>query len=343
MGHTTNLPHDRCFDSVSNRIERNTHTVTTMQKKSALVREDPSHRYRERINLAVDYVRRNIAEDTSLETLARVAGFSAFHFHRVFSEATGETIHTHVTRVRFERAIALMRGAPNKSLTSIAHESGFASSSNFSRKFAQRFGIKPSSLRGEKAMQRFLQSLRQSVQDVVRHDQKSEASVDYEKLHRGVRIESWPALSMAYVRVTGGYLKPDALVAGYLRIEDWADAQPIPRQGSRLVGMSIDDPAVVPLAKCRYDFCRETAVKPKARSGVNHITLPACRWAILACRGDLSEVDRCWTFLFREWLPQSGWQPAAIPALEVFHRRPQEIGWDQFEMDCCVPIEPIVR
>jgi AraC family transcriptional regulator len=300
-------------------------------------------RYRERINRAIDHIEQNLAGDTSLETLARVAGFSPFHFHRVFASVTGETIHDFVTRFRFERAIALMRAAPTKSLTSIAFESGFGSSSNFSRSFAQRYAINPSSLRNNESMRQFLDSIRDANRTVANENTEGASSHDERAVNDHVRIESRPALPVAYVRVTGGYLNPDALIAGYRRIEDWADGQHIARERSRLIGMSIDDPAVVPLAKCRYDFCRETTLIPKPRSGVNHRTLPANKWAVLPCRGDLAEVDRCWTFLFREWLPRSGWQPAAMPALEVFHQRPEDIGWDRFDIDCCLPIERLSR
>jgi AraC family transcriptional regulator len=306
----------------------------------------PEVRYRHRINRAIDYVEQNLAGDTSLETLASIAGFSPFHFHRVFASTTGETIHDFVTRLRFERAIALIRATPRKSLTDIALEAGFRSSSNFSRKFAQRFAMKPSSLRDDDSMRQFLQSIR----DVSRataienlNDSDERVPYDVRTLSEKVRVESWPVLPIAYVRVTGGYLAPDTLIAGYRRIEDWAEAECIPRGNSRLIGMSIDDPAVVSLAKCRYDFCRETKVNPKARSGVTHRTLSASDWAVLPCSGDLTDVNRCWTYLFREWLPQSGWQPAAMPAVEVFHRRPEEIGWDRFDMDCCLPIEPLIE
>jgi AraC family transcriptional regulator len=191
-------------------------------------------------------------------------------------------------------------------------------------------------------MRQFLHSIRDANRATSNENATQISSYDDRALNEKLRIESWPAFPIAYVRVTGGYLNPSALIDGYRRIEDWADAQQIARGDSRLVGMSIDDPAVVPLAKCRYDFCRETKVIPKARSGVNHRSLQANRWAVLPCSGDLAEVDRCWTFLFRDWLPQSGWQPAAMPALEVFHRRPEEIGWDRFELDCCLPIEPLI-
>jgi AraC family transcriptional regulator len=105
--------------------------------------------------------------------------------------------------------------------------------------------------------------------------------------------------------------------------------------------MSQDDPQIVALAKCRYDFCRtfmEVNKVPKPPSDISLGTIPASYWAICSLKGDMATVSQVWEYLFREWLPASGWQPASIPAMEVFHRRPEEIGWDQFDMDCCLPL-----
>lgn len=284
------------------------------------------------INRVLDWLQTHLAGDTSLQKLAEVAGFSSFHFHRLFVAITGETVHAVVMRLRLERALALIRRTPRKSLTSIALESGFGSSSTMARAFAQRYGLRPSTLRSESAWQHFLAQ--------QRPEQPRVSQQPHPSVHATPRIEAWPALPLAYVRVFGAYLKPEALVAAYRQIEDWADERAIERSHSRLIGMSIDDPAVVPLAQCRYDFCRETSLKEKARRGIQHRVLPASHWAILPCKGDLACVDRTWNDLFEHWLPASAWQPANLPALEVFHRRPEEIGWENFDLDCCVPIEP---
>lgn len=289
------------------------------------------------INRVLDWIETHLAEDVSLQKLADVAGFSSFHFHRLFVASTGETVHALVMRLREARALALIRHAPFKSLTSIALESGFGSSSNLARTFARRYNVKPSALRSREAWTSFLMQRRPEA-SISSAQSQAPASV-----LTAPRIEQWPALPLAYVRVFAAYLNPGALVAAYRQIEDWADARAIERGQSRLIGMSIDDPAVVPLAKCRYDFCRETTVREKASAGIHHRILPASRWAVLPCQGDLEQVDQSWRYLFAEWLPRSGWQPANLPALEVFHRRPEEIGWQNFDLDCCLPIEPLVR
>ena len=47
--------------------------------------------YIERVNAVIDYIEHHLADDLSLSTLADVAHFSPYHFHRVFSTLVGET------------------------------------------------------------------------------------------------------------------------------------------------------------------------------------------------------------------------------------------------------------
>ena len=45
--------------------------------------------YIRRVNLACDYIDAHIASMLTLEELAAVAGFSEYHFHRIFAAMTG--------------------------------------------------------------------------------------------------------------------------------------------------------------------------------------------------------------------------------------------------------------
>ena len=76
--------------------------------------------YIQRINTVIGHIRENLNDDLSLEALARVAGFSSFHFHRIFKSITGETINEIVTRLCLERAVALLRATPKLSITDAA-------------------------------------------------------------------------------------------------------------------------------------------------------------------------------------------------------------------------------
>src|SRR5438445_11698557 len=101
--------------------------------------------YDDRVNRVLDYIAENLDGELSLTRLSGIACFSPFHFHRIFQGVTGETLNTHVRRVRLERAALLLRTTPGKRITDVALETGFAGTSEFSRAFKSHFGRSASS------------------------------------------------------------------------------------------------------------------------------------------------------------------------------------------------------
>jgi AraC-like DNA-binding protein len=83
----------------------------------------------------VDAVRRHIAESMnqkhSLGELARIAGYSRFHFARIFRTQTGQSIHDYIDTCRLSKVRDLtLRGL---TLKEIAAELGFSSPNAFAR------------------------------------------------------------------------------------------------------------------------------------------------------------------------------------------------------------------
>jgi AraC family transcriptional regulator len=88
----------------------------------------------------------HLDEDLSLTALASQAGLSAFHLHRVFSAAAGETPKQFTLRLRLSRAAAMLL-TTGDSVLDIALACGFQSHEAFCRAFRKRFGITPSAYR----------------------------------------------------------------------------------------------------------------------------------------------------------------------------------------------------
>lgn len=94
---------------------------------------------------AVDEIRRHIASnlglDLSLKGLARLAGYAPEHFHRIFRQRTGLTLHAYVARLRLDRARQLLQGGA--AVGAVAGELGFGSAAYFSRFFKRATGLAP--------------------------------------------------------------------------------------------------------------------------------------------------------------------------------------------------------
>ena len=91
---------------------------------------------------ARDHADRHYAEPLDVEVMARAAGLSKFHFHRLFTATYGITPAAYVSQRRVERAQDLLR-ATNLSVTEVCHAVGFTSLGSFSSRFKEIVGETP--------------------------------------------------------------------------------------------------------------------------------------------------------------------------------------------------------
>ncbi len=80
------------------------------------------------------YINSNFTEDITLDALADRAGFSKFHFSRLFKQFTNMTLYDYVNQKRISQAELLLLN-PNLSITEVSLQSGFNSLSTFNRVF----------------------------------------------------------------------------------------------------------------------------------------------------------------------------------------------------------------
>jgi AraC family transcriptional regulator len=85
-------------------------------------------------------------EPIDLDTGAKVAELSTFHFLRVFSRVLGVTPHQYLVRCRLRRAARLLAD-DTKSISDIALHVGFGDLSNFVRTFHRASGLSPRGFR----------------------------------------------------------------------------------------------------------------------------------------------------------------------------------------------------
>lgn len=83
----------------------------------------------EEIGAAVSYVRQNIREDISLETLAGCAGLSLSRFKARFKKETGMTPREYINQLKIREAKRMLQ--ENQSVTRVALDLGFGSSNYF--------------------------------------------------------------------------------------------------------------------------------------------------------------------------------------------------------------------
>lgn len=92
------------------------------------------------------YLSEHFTEDLTLESIADYAGFSKYHFARIFRDYAGTTFYQFLQQKRINYAQMLLSN-PDISITDIAYQSGFASSPAFTRAFRKSTGYTPSEFR----------------------------------------------------------------------------------------------------------------------------------------------------------------------------------------------------
>lgn len=111
--------------------------------------ENDSHKRKEYADIFMsifDYISIHCTENLTLEDIASIAGFSKFHFSRLFKQFTNTTFNNYVNTKRVEYAERLLID-PTLSITEISYLSGFNSSSAFVRVFKSIKTYTPSEFR----------------------------------------------------------------------------------------------------------------------------------------------------------------------------------------------------
>lgn len=102
-----------------------------------------SRQHLSRINDVLFYIHKDISKELAVKELADVAAYSEQHFHRIFKQVVGESIHQYIRRTRMEYAANQLMFDTKSSVLDIANTCGFSSLSSFSRAFKSTFGMAP--------------------------------------------------------------------------------------------------------------------------------------------------------------------------------------------------------
>jgi len=100
----------------------------------------------DRIQLALDYAKRNLRKTLSVGELAAVANLSSRQFSRTFRAETGQSPAKAIESLRVEAARSLVEESRH-AIDVVARETGFADSERMRRAFIRKFGHPPQTFR----------------------------------------------------------------------------------------------------------------------------------------------------------------------------------------------------
>ncbi len=95
-----------------------------------------------KFSFVMKYINQNYTEEISLEKLASIAGYSKYHFSRIFKEYNGMSYIQYINTKRIKAAERLLID-PELSITDVAMRAGFASLTTFNRAFRKAKNCTP--------------------------------------------------------------------------------------------------------------------------------------------------------------------------------------------------------
>jgi AraC-like DNA-binding protein len=100
----------------------------------------------DRLLRAIEHLHRHLADDLTLDALARRAGLSRSQFARSFRQAFGTSPRQYVLRARVDEAGRRLRET-DQTVSEIAADLGFHDHAHFSRRFRRLAGLSPTAYR----------------------------------------------------------------------------------------------------------------------------------------------------------------------------------------------------
>jgi AraC family transcriptional regulator len=299
--------------------------------------------YLARFNGVVDYIDAHLAEPLDLHTLAAVAHFSPWHFHRLFRAIVGETLAARVRRCRLEAAAGMLLASPQTLVHAVALDAGFGSAEVFTRTFKSHFGVSPTAWR-RGAHRSWADTRRTQMREIHRtlHEPHQAGSRSKERIgDMRVELKTLPTMRVAYMRHVGPYGDP-RIGRMWERFARWASHNGW-RDGKRLfAGVSHDSADIAMPDKCRYDACVEVDSSFKPRHDVGSQEIRGGLHGCVRYVGVVDDIYEAWLRLYSEWLPESGYQPDDRPCIEVYG--PNVVVDSQtgeFACDLCLPVRPL--
>src|ERR1700689_4654889 len=246
--------------------------------------------YVDRMHRVTAYIDQHLDQFLDLETLAEVAHFSPFHFHRLFSALMGETLGAYLRRRRCEVAATRLLAQPRLSILQIALGVGFGSAEAFTHAFGARFGCSPTTWRLQQTAERA------AISNPDQANSKSNQPQQHQAVENGVPVKTEISMNVqiigrkptpiAYLRYVGPYGQPIGRF-WQTQVYPWMAANGL--IGQARYGISHGNPRVTSPRQCRYAPGCEIPASVLASGETHRTTIPGGQYAAASFKGVVAD------------------------------------------------------
>lgn len=280
--------------------------------------EGGSDRMQDRIQRVIRHVFDNPAGDLSLDALADVAALSRFHFHRVFTAMTGETVAGAVRRIRVHRAQVWLVQS-RKPVAEVAVLCGYDNVQSFARLFKAQTGLTPLAFRKLGQPETELLAFRKGQREMLPFEVKDRAEMRLAGLwHKGAYHEIGRAFQQAAAVFSAKQLWP---------------------QATGEVGVYLDSPEQVEEAALRSFAGYVVGADFAMPEGLEEYRIPGGRHLVALYKGPYAGLPRAWEDAYCNALPSSGAEPDDRPAFESYLNSAMYTKPEDLLTEICIPVK----
>jgi AraC family transcriptional regulator len=286
--------------------------------------------YRAAIDVVTSYIQSQIEDDLRLDDLAVQAGFSPFHFHRIFAGVMGETVADYVQRIRMAMVVQRLLQT-NEPVTEIGLAAGYKTPSAFAKAFRLRFGVSPTTFRTMDRQAAYALLIQNPL-----------AASAAQRLPQP-EIRTLPDLQVLYARGWGmiEYSFSKAADRAFATLISYLQRHKLMDAFSACLAITPDNYDVVPHEQCRIDagVVLKAGVQVELASDEVAIqVLPAGRWAVFIHKGPYDTLWQSWNVAYRDWLPRSNERPRDVPPVEIYLNNINNTPPEQLRTEILIPI-----
>ncbi|MDO5971825.1 AraC family transcriptional regulator [Flavivirga aquimarina] len=288
--------------------------------------------YIKRINIAIDYIENNLDKELSLELLSKKACYSPFHFHRLFSFITGETVNSFLNRKRIERVAAILLVGTTKSISELAFKYGFSSGNSFSRAFKKFYGISPMEFKhkGE------ISKIGVDITSVEKYICQIDNTLNWIKMNGQIEIKELPEMKLIGMTHIGEF---DKVGSTYEKLLKWMTSKNlINSKNLKAVTVYHDNPKVTNEDKVRLSTCFTTNEDVKVEGDVKQVRIQKGFYVVGSFEIAPESFSKAWNSIC-VWIAENGYEFEDGHYFELYHNDNRTHPEHKFIVDICIPIK----
>ena len=274
---------------------------------------ETSNIHHQKIQDIVVYINNHLFDSLDADILSTISGLSKYHFRRVFQTVAGENIGSYIQRLRLEH-IAHLLVSTDFTLNQIAEQTNYQTKFSLAKAFKKHFGVSTSQYREKyKPM--------------------------YDEQHAVITPEIRSILPMKVFCIEVGEKYKDELRYKLIwdRLTNYARQRNEEKSNDKFVSLSMDDPAITPIDKCRFYLGviidnKENDFQP----GV--IEVHGGRNNIYKKIGDSSLMHKFYGTIYGGWFAESKYGSESGFSFEMYMNRPASTLRTELITDIYIPV-----